>query len=183
LLSIWKSIDVLKITVGEQIYPDVIIEFCLLIKTIYHLPLRQTTGFVEDLLALQGCENYCVPDYSTLCRRSTQEIVANLCNAVVKIATKAVPVPPYLAQRNQAVERIKEVGSKDWKKEIGYHGRSLAETAMFRYKIIFGDKARSRIAETQRTEVNIKCKILNKFTSIGMPKTIKILKTWALLQG
>jgi hypothetical protein len=98
------------------------------------------------------------------------------CNAVVKIGTAKVPVPAYLLQRNQAVERIKEVGSKELKKEIGYHRRSLAETAMFRYKIIFGDKASSRTEETQRTEVNIKCKILNKFTSIGMPKSVKIFK-------
>lgn len=27
---------------------------------------------LEDLLALQGCENYCVPDFSTLCRRAKQ---------------------------------------------------------------------------------------------------------------
>jgi hypothetical protein len=94
----------------------------------------------------------------------------------VKIGTAKVPVPAYLLQRNQAVERIKEVGSKDWKKEVGYHRRSLAETAMFRYKIIFGDKATSRAEETQKTEVNIKCKILNKFTNIGMPKNIRILK-------
>ena len=33
---------------------------------------------------------------------------------------------------------------------------------MFRYKITFGDKATSRLEETQRTEVNIKCKVLNK---------------------
>ncbi len=75
-------------------------------------------------------------------------------------------------QRNQAVERIKEVG----KKEISYHQRNLTETTMFRYKVIFGDKASARIVETQRTEVNIKCKILNKFTTIGMTKTIKIFK-------
>ncbi len=98
------------------------------------------------------------------------------CNTVVKIGTEKVPVPVYLLQRNQAVERIKEVGSKEWKKEVGYHRRSLAETAMFRYKIIFGDKATSRAEETQKTEVNIKCKILNKFTNIGMPKIIRILK-------
>jgi hypothetical protein len=72
LLSIWKEIDVRKITIGEQIYPDVIIEFCLTIKNVYHLPLRQTTGFLEDLLSLQCCKNYCVPDFSTLCRRAKQ---------------------------------------------------------------------------------------------------------------
>ncbi|MFY7788281.1 MAG: transposase [Thermoflexibacteraceae bacterium] len=70
LLSIWKDLDVIKINFGEQFYPDVNIEFCLLIKNIYHLPFRQTAGFIDDLLALQGLENYCVPDSSTLCRRA-----------------------------------------------------------------------------------------------------------------
>lgn len=96
------------------------------------------------------------------------------CNAVIKVATEKAPVPEYLVQRNQAVERIKEVGRKEWKQETGYHRRSLAETAMFRYKVIFGDKVSSRVEENQITEVNIKCNILNKFTSIGMPKSIKI---------
>jgi hypothetical protein len=72
LLSIWKTLDVIKISVSEQIYPDSIIEFCLIIKNRYHLPLRQTTEFIANLLALQGLENYCVPDYSTLCRRAKQ---------------------------------------------------------------------------------------------------------------
>jgi hypothetical protein len=92
-------------------------------------------------------------------------------------------------QRNRAIERIKEIGSKDgsplrWKREIGYHKRSLVayhpiETTMFRYKVIFGDKSQARITENQlggtlQTEAKIKCKILNVFTNIGMPKTIKI---------
>jgi hypothetical protein len=97
-------------------------------------------------------------------------------NAVSKIGTAKVPLPAYLLQRNQAVERIKVVGRKEWKREIGYHRRSLAETTMFRYKVIFGDKTSSRVEENQKTEVNIKCKILNKFTSIGMPKSVKIFE-------
>lgn len=95
---------------------------------------------------------------------------------MVKIGTEKVSAPTYLLQRNQAVERIKEVGSKEWKKEIGYHKRSLVETTMFRYKIIFGDKSTERIQENQQIEAKIKCKILNVFTNIGMPKTVKIFK-------
>ena len=34
--------------------------------------------------------------------------------------------------RNLAIDRIEEIGKKKWKIEIGYHQRSLAETAMFR---------------------------------------------------
>jgi hypothetical protein len=103
------------------------------------------------------------------------------CNALVKVPTATPLVSQYLSQRNQAVERIKEIGRKDgsplrWKKETGYHRRSLVETTMFRYKVIFGDKTSSRVEENQRTEVNIKCKILNKFTSIGMPKSVKVFE-------
>ena len=38
------------------------------IKVLFDLLLRQTTGFVESLLALTGLE-WSVPDFSTLCRR------------------------------------------------------------------------------------------------------------------
>ena len=44
------------------------IQACLTIKVLFGLPLRQTTGFVESLLALTGLE-WSVPDFSTLCRR------------------------------------------------------------------------------------------------------------------
>ena len=37
-----------------------------------------------------------------------------------------------LRQRDAAIERIKEIGRKEWKKETGYHKRSLSEVNMFR---------------------------------------------------
>lgn len=36
------------------------------------------------------------------------------------------------------------MGRKKWKRESGYHRRSLAETTMFRVKCIFGGKLASR---------------------------------------
>ncbi|MBC6995436.1 IS5 family transposase, partial [Lewinella lacunae] len=42
--------------------------------------------------------------------------------------------------RNVAVRRVNEIGRAEWKKEVGYHRRSLSETAMFRYKAIFGSQ-------------------------------------------
>ena len=38
------------------------------IKVLFGLPLRQTTGFVQSLLALTELD-WSVPDFSTLCRR------------------------------------------------------------------------------------------------------------------
>jgi hypothetical protein len=50
----------------------------------------------------------------------------------------------------------------------------LAETAVFRYKTIFGDKLQSRTRENQFTEMFIKCAALNRMTHMGMPESYKV---------
>ncbi|MCC1492385.1 IS5 family transposase [Cognatishimia sp. F0-27] len=50
------------------IFPDAAIQFCLSIKVLFKLPLRQTAGMVAGLLRLAGLD-WPVPDFSTLCRR------------------------------------------------------------------------------------------------------------------
>ena len=99
-------------------------------------------------------------------------------NIIQKIPPQrnAVINEPDLAMesRNEAIKRIRKVGRKKWKQEIGYHKRSLAEVAMFRYKTIIGDKISSRKFENEKIEVRIGCKILNKLTALGMPVSIKV---------
>lgn len=53
---------------GQPVYSDAAIQACLMIKVLFGLPLRQTTGFVASLLKLAGLD-WPVPDFSTLCRR------------------------------------------------------------------------------------------------------------------
>ena len=48
----------------QQACSDAAIQACLRIKVLSGLPLRQTTGFVESLLALMGLA-WSVPDFST----------------------------------------------------------------------------------------------------------------------
>ena len=50
------------------IFSDAAIQFCLTIKVLFKLPLRQTTGMVASLLKLANLD-WAVPDYTTLCRR------------------------------------------------------------------------------------------------------------------
>ena len=50
------------------VFSDAAIQFCLSIKVLFKLPLRQTAGMVASLLRLAGLD-WPVPDYSTLCRR------------------------------------------------------------------------------------------------------------------
>lgn len=71
--------------------------------------------------------------------------------------------------RDQNLRRIRRVGRKRWKQEAGYHRRSLAETAVFRFKIIFGNSLSARTLSRQITEARIKAAALNRLTQLGMP--------------
>ena len=71
--------------------------------------------------------------------------------------------------RDRVVRRVKEVGRAAWKKESGYHRRSLAEVGMFRMKTIFGPALSARVMENQQTEGAIRCRALNTMTQLGMP--------------
>ncbi|HBT76141.1 MAG TPA: IS5/IS1182 family transposase, partial [Planctomycetaceae bacterium] len=75
-------------------------------------------------------------------------------------------------ERDKAIREIAERGRKEWKKRTGYHRRSLSETAMFRMKSLFGGNLKNRNMENQKTEVRLRCKLLNKLTTLGMPKSV-----------
>ena len=74
--------------------------------------------------------------------------------------------------RNHAVGRTKDWGLKKWKIKNNYHRRSLAETAMFRFKQLLGDRVQARTITRQSAEIGIKCLILNKMTQLGMPVSV-----------
>lgn len=76
--------------------------------------------------------------------------------------------------RNTNLRRVKEIGRAEWKVESGYHRRSLVETAMFRFKTIFGDHMNAREDKRQKTEARIKCAALNRMTRLGMPDSYRV---------
>lgn len=102
-----------------------------------------------------------------------RQIIPPPKDAVVRKGTKNKPLAEYLQQRNQAVAFIQEQDSKTWKIKEGYHQRSLNEVAMFRYKNTFSAQMKARKMENQKTEVKLKCKILNTFRRQGMPLAYK----------
>ena len=60
--------------------------------------------------------------------------------------------------RDILVRGIKRLGRKIWKKQVKYHRRSIAETAMYRFKTLLGDRLQSRKFENQWAEVLTKWK-------------------------
>lgn len=71
--------------------------------------------------------------------------------------------------RDENLRRIRQVGRKEWKKEVGYHRRSLAETQMMRMKTIFGERVSGRQFASQARQLLIRCAALNRMTHLGMP--------------
>lgn len=112
--------------------------------------------------------------WDDLIRKNINPIIPPRDNAVEWYHEKLGDFPEY--PRNAAILRIEQIGKKEWKNEVGYHQRSLSETAMFRYKIIHGGKLYSRRFDNQKIENNIKIKALNIMTAQGMPisKPIKV---------
>ena len=92
-------------------------------------------------------------------------------------------IPPNLGFRAERSEdsnlrtdniRIFERGRHCWQKETDYGRRAKVENTMYRYKIIIGNKLKSRSIETQKIESKVAVRILNRMTNLGMPCSQKI---------
>ena len=77
-------------------------------------------------------------------------------------------------KRDENLRAVRKLGRKVWKENSGYHMRSLAETTMFRFKTIFGDRLSARLLETQATQALICCAALNRMTHLGMPESYRV---------
>lgn len=257
------------------IYADVAILCSLMLREVYHLPLRATQGLLSSLLHLLEVD-LPIPHYSTLSRRArtlevnfslvarsgprhlivdstglklygegewrvrlhgwakrrtwrklhigidadSQQVIAALTTnrdvvdprvlpcllkqvetavgrvtadgaydsrecyrAIHKLGAQAI-IPPrkgstfwqeeHLEERNNNLRGVRRLGVERWKKKVGYHKRSLVETAIFRLKTLFADKLKSREGQRQVTEVKIRCAAMNRMTELGMPQSYPI---------
>ena len=77
------------------------------------------------------------------------------------------------SQRDHHVRIIAEKGRMAWQKATGYGRRSLAETAVGRYKTIIGPKLRARILPAQQGETAIATEVLNRMIRVAKPVSIR----------
>jgi hypothetical protein len=80
----------------------------------------------------------------------------------------------HIEARNQRVRAIDRQGRKKWKRNSGYHPRSLSETGVWRFKGILGPTLRSRKVPNQQVEARIGCRILNRMIHLGKPETYQV---------
>jgi hypothetical protein len=131
--------------------------------------LEQVDNPVESAAADGAYDRQVV--YDALEGRSARAVVPPRRDAKVK--RHGNTSGPRLA-RDENLRRIRKVGRAAWKAESGYHERSLAETAMFRMKTIFGDGVASRCSPQQATEAGVRCRALNIMTHQGMPRSERV---------
>ena len=278
-VSAWRSTDPQSGRGAPKVYSDTAIQCALVLKSVFHLSLRSTQGFVSSLLELLRLD-LPVPNYSTVSRRqssvmsslssspssrprhvvvdatglkvygsgewhvrkhrhgrrrawrklhlgvdeTTKEIVAvkvtpsrvhdctmlpalldqipgrigqvsgdgaydtRACyesildrEAVATIPprrtaklSESVDPPDWRAMRDASLREIKRLGRYEWRISSGCTRQSLAENAMSRFKMLFGPKLSARRFDNQRVEVIIKCEVLNRMSSLGMPESVRI---------
>lgn len=75
--------------------------------------------------------------------------------------------------RNAILRATKYLGRAIWKKWSGYHRRSLVETKMRCFKLL-GERVMARDFERQVAELQVRVAILNRFTQLGTPTTVRV---------
>ena len=75
-----------------------------------------------------------------------------------------------ITPRDKAILKIYDSGGlSEWKKNSGYHLRSIVENAFSRIKIRFGDELRVVREDVRQCRISVRMWILNFYTSLGMP--------------
>ncbi len=104
--------------------------------------------------------------YDQLVEQEIWSIIPPRKNAKIKQHGNSSKEP---LERDECLRQIRRDGRKAWKESIGYHKRSLGETAMHRMKCSFGDQLKNREFGKQKIESALRCKLLNWFVMLGMP--------------
>jgi len=146
--------------------------------------LETTDGVVDEVF---GSEVFDVSELLGQLERQLSEFIADTADdsrPVYDAATArgaAVVIPPRndaivgggcrmpCAARDRTVERIAEIGRREWKKVSGYHRQGTVENSFFRYKSLIGDRLRARHPRAQRVEALIACNVRNRMFEPGRP--------------
>lgn len=157
-----------------------------------HLAVDSDT---HDIIAAQMSlesvgDNQALPALLNPLRRKINQVSADGaydtkdCHQLLKQKQTVATIPPrknagYWEEghiRNKAVDALKAGNLSEWKRESGYHKRSLSETAMYRYKTLIGHRLSLRCHDAQVAEVLVGVKVLNKVIGLGMPERREVQK-------
>ncbi len=86
----------------------------------------------------------------------------------------SVGVNDWRTRRNATLGKIGDLGRYEWRASSDCTRQSLAENAVSRFKGLLGPGLSARRLDNQRVEAIVKCAVLNRMTSLGMPDSVRI---------
>jgi transposase len=98
-------------------------------------------------------------------------------DVIIPPRTLAVPSTEDIqaqSLRDRPVRFIAERGRMAWQRATSYGRRSLAETAVGRYKALIGPKLRARGLAAQQGEASIAVVVLNRMIRVAKPLSIRV---------
>lgn len=134
--------------------------------------LMAETGPCARVLADGSYDNQ--KSYDAIDPANARGVIPPRSGAALTHTTNRKEISWGMVQRNASIHGVWRLGRKEWKRASGYHDRSLAETGVGRFKVIFGQGLRSKAIERQVAEVRTKCRVLNRLTQLGMPRSERI---------
>lgn len=163
----WKKIHVaIDPDTGEIVMEDITDSDChdstMLPSLLEGCPKRVRNVYADGAYDTQRC-------YAALHDRGITPYIPPRMGAITREGE-------HLRTRNSAIGQIVALGGDAeamtlWKKLTGYGRRSLVETAFSRFKRSFGERAWSRGGQSFAVEINLKWRILNRFSQLGRCKS------------
>ena len=136
-----------------------------------HLPelLERTPGEIEQVSADKAYDSRRC--YEAILERCAKPTIPPRRRARL---TQSSEPPPSRAARDDVLRHIKKEGRYVWRTTSGATQQSLAENAMSRFKGLLGVKLTARSFESQQVEAVIKCQVLNRMVSLGLPLSERV---------
>jgi IS5 family transposase len=129
--------------------------------------LDQTAGPIDTVMADGAYDGE--PTYQTVAERDPATTM------VIPPRSTAVPGPgANPTQRDRHIQSLADKGRLGWQREIDYGRRSMAETAMSRYKRILGDHLHARKLSNQQAEAAIGVAVLDRMIDARCPDSVPI---------
>jgi transposase len=162
--KVWRKLHI-GVEKGGYIVARVLTDHHTDDRTCVSSLINQSNAYqVTDMLADGGYDSHQI--YKTLEEQNIDPFIPPPNQAVVHFKTNQ-------SKRDKAVKYIKEKGYWAWYYKNDFGRRNKVENTFYRLKTIFGRKLHLRTLQTQDAQSHLLCYMLNKMTSLGMPKSVK----------
>lgn len=163
-ISTWRHAELTNARGTPKTYSDTAIECALLLKSVIHLNIRVTQGFLSSVIELMELA-LPVPDYSTVSRRQRPLAIS-------------LPAGSMHKTRNVVVDStgLKIYGAGEWhvkKHDVNADRAGRKLHLGIDELTLLGRALSARGFHNQRTEAFVKCVALNRMSRLGMPNSVR----------